>query len=395
MRKLIFKAFKKFMNHMPVVIQDEVVRRTIDLPREIPEGLVFKIAETEEELEATFRLVYDAYAKLGYCDENPYKLRATVYHALSTTSTVLAIDNGKVIGTVTIVRDNVFGLPSEKIFNLRSLRQQSQRLAEITSLVIHPDYRREKGGCILFTMLRFAHEYSTNYFGVDHLVVSVHPKDAFFYKSLLLFKDVPGTGVKDYMGAPAVALNLDLHKAFEDYQKVYSKRSEKEDMFNFFIKRQIPNLVFPKKYFNKINYPVVSEQYFQETFVGKLGIGEEIIEHRNVAILKYQMDFKRDAIRVDTELRGNISSDDGVFTYCGKVRDVSRSGFKLIIEQTLPVGMEFDCEIQIDSDFKSTVRAKAVWSNENLGMGFKIIKADANWYKYIDYLYQDQKGKVA
>lgn len=383
------------MNICPQWLQDEVVRRNISLPAEIPEGMVFKIAETEEELEASFRLVYDAYVKLGYCDENPYKLRATIYHALSTTTTLLAMDHGKVIGTLTIVRDNFFKLPSEKIFDMKSLRGKAQRLAEITSLVIDPNYRREKGGCVLFTLLRFMHEYSTNYFGVDNLVVSVHPKDAFFYRSLLLFKDIPGTKVEDYMGAPAVALNLDLNTAFNDFKKVYSKRKKTEDLFSFFILRKIPNLKFPKKVYNKINFPVVSIEYFEELFMRKLGLGDIYYEEKILAFASQPKAMQREFMRIEVELPGKLTNETGEFAITGKMKDVSRNGFKFFSEKTLPVGMEFTCEVHLTESLTSRIHAKAMWSHVESGVGFKILKGDDKWNDFIDYLYQDQYGKVA
>lgn len=395
MKSLVLKYFKKVMNVCPKWLQDEVVRKTINLPKEVPSNFTFKIAETEEELEAAFRLVYDAYLKLGYCSENPYKMRATIYHALSTTATVIATDNGKVIGTLTIVRDNVLKLPVDTIFDVSSMRAKAQRLAEVTSLVIHPDYRREKGGCVLFTMLRFMHEYSTNYFGVDHLVVTVHPKDAFFYKSLLLFKTIPGTGVVDYLGAPAVALSLDLKKAFVDFQEVYNPRSDAENLFKYFITRKIPNLQFPKKHYNKINYPVVSVSYFIDLFVNKLGIGDEFLKEKEFTFSGSQFSKQREFQRIEVELPAFLKVEGSRVEICGRVKDVSKNGFKFFTEHTLPVGEEFECEIYITNHVTSHVKAKAVWSHENHGVGFSISEHDAKWEEFIEYLYKEQQGKIA
>lgn len=382
MRKFIRRLLKSIVHRLPVRVRNEIVRNAVRLPMTVPEDIVFKIASTTDELEASFKLVYDSYLPVGYCSENKLKMRATVYHALPTTTTLLAIDAGKVVGTLTVVRDNRLGLPLDKIFDIQNLRTNSSRVAEITSLAIHKDYRRERGGQILFPLLRLMYEYTTSYFGVNQLVVTVHPRDVDFYMSLLLFERVPGTGIVDYLGAPAVVLHLDLNLALEKYQRTYSTRRPEHNLFDFFVNKEFPTIKLPAREYNKINDPVVSYDYYQQMFVKKLHI-EHISDRRSVEACFRQTDHLRSHFRIEVEAPAVI---EGVkFT----VMDASRRGFRAFTTEGFSFQSEVEVRIEIGTGIYAHVTAKPVWMSPHRGVGFEITKADENWYSFIVFLYRD------
>ncbi len=385
------------MTLLPSRIRDEIVRRSISLPGELPQGLVFKIAQTTQELEAAFKLVYESYHPLGYCSENEHKMRATFYHALPTTTTLIAVDQERIVGTLTVVRDNRLGLPLDKIFDVKSLRGNAHRLAEITSLVIHRDYRREKGGQILFPLLRLMYEYSTSYFGVNHLLVTIHPKDVHFYKSLLLFKVVPKTDVKDYLGAPAVVLHLDLKQALLEYEKIYANRNQATNLFDFFVMRKISNVKLPKREYNKINDPLVSLDYFQKVFLGKLQLSSnDLVRRRVESILSLKFDSRRVHPRIEVEAPASVTLriQDEITQAKIMIKDVSRHGFRAFVEENFLIQSEFNIQIEVAPKVTAYVKVQAVWMSPDLGVGFHIIKADENWHEFINFLYRDQYGRA-
>jgi len=324
-------------------------------------------------------------------------MRATFYHALPTTTTLIAVDQERVVGTLTVVRDNRLGLPLDKVFDVKSLRGGAQRLAEITSLVIHRDYRREMGGQILFPLLRLMYEYSTSYFGVNHLLVTIHPKDIHFYKSLLLFKIVPKTGVKDYLGAPAVVLHLDLKRALLEYEKTYENRGQTTNLFDFFVKRKMANVKLPKREYNKINDPLVSLDYFQKVFLGKLQLGSDNLERRRVeSILTLKFDSRRVHPRIEVEAPASVTlrKRDEIIQTKIMIKDVSRHGFRAFVEEDFSIQDEFNIQIEIAPKVISYVKVQAVWMSPDRGVGFHILKADENWHQFVNYLYRDQYGRV-
>lgn len=395
MKKWIRSLFTRSIGYMPKIVRNELVRRSIKLPQSLPENLEFKIAETTNELEAAFRLVYESYLPLGYCEPNPHQMRATIHHALASTTTLLALDHGKVVGTLSVIRDNRFGLPLEKVFDMRSLRKNSDRIAEITSMVIDKNYRREKGGQILFPLLRLMYEYSTTCFGVRHLVVTIHPKDAYFYESLLLFKKVQGTGIKDYLGAPAITLHLDLQEALQDYQMTYSRRNSDTNLFHFFVQKKFINIQMPLRQFQKINDPLVTLDYFQKLFVEKLGL--KMNDRRNIN--NYIAAGKAPRITPRFEVEMKINSTEPIEALNkplqGRVRDVSQFGFRAHFNDQLNMSLDFDFQIEVAPKVFSTIKAKPVWASPDQGVGFMILTSDQNWIDLVNYLQNEQANIAA
>lgn len=390
MAKWIKKLLMQGLRRLPATLRNEVVRRSIQIPDNLPENLVFKIAETTDELEAAFRLVYDSYLPLGYCEPNDYRLRSTVHHALASTTTLLALDQGQVVGTLSVIRDNRLGLPLEKVFNVNCLRKNSDRIAEITSMVIDKNYRREKGGQVLFPLLRLMYEYSTSYFGVRHLVVSIHPKDAFFYESLLLFKKIPGTTVQDYLGAPAVTLHLDLQFALHEYEKIYAKRNTKSNLFYFFVQRKIPNVKMPSRQFQKINDPLVTREYYQKLFIEKLGL--QIEDRRRSINYNLADEMTNPSMRFEVEMKIYSHSHSQLIKSesLGRVRDISQTGFRAYFEIFINLDNEIEFTIEVGPKIFSKVTAHAVWQSIDYGVGFAIVKSDSNWVDLVQFLKIEQ-----
>ena len=72
--------------------------------------LELKVAETREELEACFTILHDAYVASGFMKPDPSGMRVTIYHALPTTTTLCAKWEGRVVGTISMIREGVFGV---------------------------------------------------------------------------------------------------------------------------------------------------------------------------------------------------------------------------------------------------------------------------------------------
>lgn len=389
---------------LPTRLRQRIAFRMLKIPSENLEGLIFKIADTEEELEASFRLVYDAYFELGYCEPNETKLRATIYHALPTTTTLIAVFQNQIVGTLTIVRDNRFNLPLEKVFDVSVLRKHSSRIAEITSLVIRKDFRREKGGQVLFPLLKLMYEYSTSYFGVDHLAITIHPKNIDFYQFLLCFEQIPHTEVKTYFGTPAIALHLDLKCAPQEFKKHYADQPEHKNLYNFFVLKKNENhFLWPKRDYHKINDPIVSFSYFKKLFVHKLKIVKQFQETERRQIESYfdvtshqnKMGSKRKNPRIEVETPCQIFSEYVMLQNNAIVKDVSRRGLRIYFEKNILLKSEFKISVQISKNKFSVLTAKPVWMSADLGMALEITSADQAWDEFIDLIYNEHFGSAS
>ena len=176
--------------------------------------LEIKIARSEEELFAAFRLTYRSYSRSGLVADNPSRLRLTPFHLLPESEVLIAKIRGTVISTISFFVDGKYGLPMEAIYpqEISRLRQRGLRIAEVGSLA---DRRSEQFRFIetLALMARLLAQ-SAVHRSVDTLVAVVHPRHAKLYKRLLGFKQIGDHTSCPYAnGNPAEAMYL----RFADY----------------------------------------------------------------------------------------------------------------------------------------------------------------------------------
>jgi len=129
-------------------------------------GLEFKIAKTKKELRKAFRLRYDVFGKdCGYLKEKDYRywIEYDDFDLFETTTNLIALDNGKAVGTARLSeedsfiaeRDNsYFGLPIEHVFDLSCFLDKDMKIGEISRSVIDKNYRCSRiimtlWGCII------------------------------------------------------------------------------------------------------------------------------------------------------------------------------------------------------------------------------------------------------
>jgi hypothetical protein len=172
--------------------------------------VVVKIASEPGEWAQAFRLVAANYQALGYDPPGAGALRFTPYHALPETVTFVAREHGQVVGTLSLVPDNVvLGLPLESIYGpeVAALRAEGKRLAEVVSLA------GTGGGRASFPITFALMHLMTHYFlrqHADAMLISVHPRHRPFYQRMFGFvvfgprRDYPAV-----QNHPAEALLLD------------------------------------------------------------------------------------------------------------------------------------------------------------------------------------------
>ena len=88
-------------------------------------------------------LLHDAYVQRVH-GPDPSGLRVTPYHALPTTTTLFACFDGEIIGTLSIIREGVFGLPLQSVFDLTAVRAQGGRIAEISASGDSPSVSQDR-----------------------------------------------------------------------------------------------------------------------------------------------------------------------------------------------------------------------------------------------------------
>lgn len=174
--------------------------------------LTLKIADTKEELEGCFGVLHDTYVESGFMKPDPSGMRLSIHYALPSTTTLCAIYDGKVAGTVSLIRESAIGMPLQDIFDLTEVRAKGGCIVEISALAVSRMFRKNSGS-ILLSLMKFAYEYCVTHVNTRHLVIAVNPRHIRRYESLLLFRRLTESVVESYdfaNGAPAVGATLDL-----------------------------------------------------------------------------------------------------------------------------------------------------------------------------------------
>lgn len=355
---------------LPRRMRFAVYRNLVKCDEAPPDKLSLKVAETREELEACFKLLHDAYVRAGFMKPDPSGMRATLYHALPTTTTLLAKYDGRVVGTVSLIRDSALGFPMQKIFNIKKIRSAGGNIAEVSALAVHRRFQAT-GGMILFPMIKFLYEYSTRFFDTSHLVIAVNPRHIAFYESILFYRRLKQNPVEHYdfvNGAPAVGAHLDLRKAPEIFKRYYDKKEPAKNLYRYFTQLPMANIVFPDKRFFTTTDPVMTPElldYFfnQRTQVfAKLSVEEKRLLHSIYDLPAYKAVLpelppegekeasdgrrrhRRFSVICPAELR--VGSGSERKTYKMEVLECWMSGFRARSEESLP--LDVPCEAQIE-----------------------------------------------
>lgn len=363
---------------LPRPLRFAVVRRLIDIELEPDARLAVRIADSREDLEACFRLLHDAYVHAGYMQPHPSGLRVTPWHALPTTTTIAATWDGEVVGTLSLIRDGVFGFPLQSAFDLSPLRDRPGHIAEVSALAVHPAWRRT-GGRVLFPLMKFMYEYCTSFFDTRHLVIAVNPATIELYEALLLFRRLQDRVVDRYgfaNGAPAVGATLDLADAAARFEEMYGGRAATRDLHHYFVERRLPHLHLPARPLFTTNDPVMTPGLLDHFFNRRTQVFESLDERQRVLLHAIYADEatravlpplgpesgRREALRrhprhsIKCPSRLNL----GGTVLPALVVELSRGGLMLMADRPLPIGAQGLLEAHLGRGLHARVEVRIV-----------------------------------
>lgn len=360
----------------------------IQIDYDYDSNLVVKIAETKEELEGAFQVLYRSYLEMGYCEKSESEMRLTIHHALPTTSVIIAKYKNKVVGTLTLVRNNNLKLPCEKEWNIDFLKTDDRRVAEITCLAIDKEFRRAKNGNIFFPVMKFMYEFSTQYFGTQTLAIVVHPKERCFYEGLMFFTPIDEKVVENYYGAPAMAFYLNFSGAKSVYSKAYNDKIKSKNLYHYFEEFTSKNLQMPKRNSYSVDYPVLNKNLFQYFYFEKSNLGASVDEQTLQKILMHYPSRKKSRVinRFSVDIQAKLLGSDFSEGYDVVIKNISTTGLRIVSADGQPLALQNykNYEIQFtnhDKTFEMTISNQ--WLNHNTQAGFEVKTNQLNWYRFL------------
>jgi hypothetical protein len=415
-RKLLHQSLRKLFSFLPRETRFAIYRNFVDCDPRPDAKLVLKIAETQEELEACFRLLHDAYVSSGFMLPDPSGMRVTIYHAMPTTTTLCAKFDGEVVGTMSLIRESVIGFPLQSIFDLDQVRSSGGNIAEVSALAIHPKFRKT-GGAILFPLMKFMYNYCTRFFDTRHLVIAVNPNRIEMYESLLFFTRLTKTPVASYdfaNGAPAVGATLDLHRAPAIFDHVYGKKRQRKNLYSYFVRTVLPNIVLPSRRYYTTNDPVMTPALLDYFFNQRTNVFAKLTDRKKALLHSiYNLDTYHEVLpavatddmnrnsprkhqRFSVKCPGVIQWGQGQTPdlYQLKIRELSEYGFLASSPTPLPLNTWYEASIQLGSEVRSTLRVMAVRDDKHGSgfYGFKLEAPDSAWKTFVNALEAGSTG---
>lgn len=410
-RKWARQMMRRAFGRLPRDVRFSIYRAMVDCDPDLDPRLELKVADTQQELEDCFRILHDAYVASGFMKPSPSGMRITMYHALPTTTTLCAKYDGRVVGTMSMIREGVFGFPLQSVFDLTAVRSKQGQIAEISALAVHPDFRKT-GGAILFPLMKFMYEYSTAYFDTRHLVIAVNPDKIELYESLLFFERLQESTVDEYdfaNGAPAVGATLDLPIAKELFRRVYGKRKARKDLYSYFVQLRLPNIKLPRRRYFTTNDPVLTPAILDYFFNQKSRVFEELDDRRKALLWSIydQPEFRavlpmlsesatgfhpmrkhqRFSLRCPAELQLRLGSDSRSIVMT--VIEISLSGFQAQSSLEIPVGAEGSVKVELGVRDSATLDVRVMRHHRtDTGeyYGFKLDEPDEVWRRAVSAL---------
>lgn len=172
---------------------------------------IFKIrlAHSDERVNTASMLVQRKYAGRGYATKGFQKAPERI--------TLMAFQDDKVIGTLTLGLDSPKGLLVEELYKpeISTLRDAGRKVCELTKLAVD---QTQGSRHVLASLFHIAYIYGRVIQNYTDVVIEVNPRHVAFYKRMLGFDELGPERMCSRVKAPAVLLRLKLEYVDEQIE---------------------------------------------------------------------------------------------------------------------------------------------------------------------------------
>lgn len=397
---------RQVLARLPTLIRYPLMRRQLKLSTTLDARFTFKIARSKEDLANAYRILHDCYVDMGYSEPKISGMRIVKYFALPTTTTLVACYDGKVVGTISIIRRGAFGVPMESVFNLNTYIEKNAVMAEISSLAIDAQFREQRGKLFL-PLLKYMWEYVCRYMRLEMIVATVNPSMADFYQGFLGFKVLPHAKIDNYdfaNGNPGVGMVLNVQQAHAYFKEKYGHRPPWNNLNDFFYKVKFPHFEFPDRQFFKSSDPVMTPEMLEYFFKARSNVMETLSRHEMWGLssmypfadyasvlpaIPEKMLRKSTRYSVRIKAKTSLSPDTQL-----NVLEVSAEGLCVSSAKNLE-GLVL-LRVMVADGTESEVRGEVRWSDPARNIyGLRLLKTDDAWSGFISYLDQDFQELLA
>ncbi|MCH2535755.1 MAG: PilZ domain-containing protein [Bdellovibrionales bacterium] len=408
LKKRFRQKMRLVIQKLPQFIQGRIYRNMLCLTDRIPEDLTFKVAESKEELEEAFKLVYESYKGVGIIDELDEKLWMTKYQLMPTTTILIAKWKQQIIATACIIVDSPLGIPVEEVADLTKFREKGYAISEVSSVAIHKDFRKMNPG-ILMPLWKYIYEYSYYFAGIDILVATIHQSVKGYFKHVLQFTELPRKeGAKKYSqvkDSNPATLMIDLNTLIKRYKKVYKNAPNEKNLYRYYVEVKFHNFNFGENPIPGAVNPVMKPSYLDYFLSKKPSIFKQLGEQevQMVGSSYFYGQFKEVLSKhfccpISSETRSNlrvlynktveaVDHSNNEQIVC-KLRDISKHGIRFRCEKDLTPGTILTIDIPVkETHLKSVSTNVEVLWKRNCLFGCRIVDInESNWLNFVELL---------
>jgi hypothetical protein len=391
---------RQLLTLLPESIRFEVMRKNIRINPNWPShSLEIKIADRESELESAYRLLHDSYVKAGFMSPDPTGMRVLPQHLLPQTTTIVAKWDGNVIGTLSLIRDNPFGLPLEKIFDIRDRRTNGRRLAEVSSLAVDPKYRGQINQA-LFPLFRFVYQYARDCFGIHEFVIAVNPSMVDLYLGLICFERLKAKPRPyDFVqGAPAVGLYLNFESVVGRWKKLFAHRPVHQNFHKYWTELPAdPRNRMPERRYHSASDPILTPELLSSLFLGRAQLARRLTYREIQSLLDaypfpafqevlapLQSCLSRKDMRLETQMRAEVGTE----RFPAEVLNVSKAGMLLRCPSgSLAFKQSTHIDVWLNSAQSTRLEVEVRWCPQNSCLfGLQIKTVSPEWQLMVETL---------
>jgi hypothetical protein len=408
----------KLLRLVPKHLRYKMIRNNFEFSTELPDTLIFKVADTTDEIQQAYQIIHDGYVERDLMDENLEKIRVTKFSCLPTTTLMICKHHDEVIATITLIADSSFGLPTEDYRNLDEFRNQGLKLFEVSGLAIKKN-NQAKRGKLLLAMFKYMFEYARNHVKADALILSTVAEVKDFYRALFFSHPLDNDKVLKFSnvkGRETVSQILYVNKTTEMMQKTFDHLPLNKNLYHFLIRHTFSQFLFPERKYHFTVGQILSIQQMKHFFVEKSSVMQGLTQKEKFQLSEYyhfdqfkkiifddpsalQFGRNRNSLRTPVACRATLNKAGTLNSFKSEVNDVSLDGLRITsTEETPELHETFNLNIEISKSHSAKVMASVVWV-KGKSAGLKIIESSHQWQEMIQdahSLYQkDQALEVA
>lgn len=234
----------RWLKWLPASWRRKLVAGQVRFEPEQLHGVTVRLPETFDEYAQASRLLFESYTDCGLIAHRGVRVRINAFLAMPGSMRLVAVKQGKVIGTVSLVPDEDLGLPMDDTYGeeVAVLRQQGRRLVEVGALAIDKAYRHSG---LALLMCKGVYWLGKS-MGATDLVAGVRPMGEVIYRDLICFERLGPP--RHYAGLKSdvvtVAQRLDLQQSTERLKSAFA-RSKTFNTWRYFYETATPQLQLP------------------------------------------------------------------------------------------------------------------------------------------------------